>query len=292
MTESSIADAESSPETGRAIRSSTLTRVRRGTFTLVAVGTLVLAGVMLGGELLLAFTGWTTDMGVHQVHDMVIFPMLWLAVLVPVATLLYRPRDRVTTVVAPLVFLVPLAVFAAMADSPITMLPAIFGVLGVVLVALHPAGRSLLRFDRVARPSRLLAGLVVVAAVPLVVYAADQVVRQITLADDHVLFAHYGAMATASVYVVVMAVLATLRERDWRFAAWSAGAVSVLLGATSLAFSVESSAGPLWGGLAVAWGLIFVAVAEYARHEQTTGVVESVESVDSVERESEGTSAV
>jgi membrane-bound metal-dependent hydrolase YbcI (DUF457 family) len=266
--------------------SSTLARARRVAFPLVAVVTLVLAGVMLGGELLLAFTGWRTDMGIHQVHDMTIFPMLWLAVLVPVATLLYRPRERVTTVLAPLLFLAPVAAFALAVDSPIAMLPLVFGVLGLVLVALHPAGRSTFEFDRVARPSRLLAGLVVLASVPLVVYAADQVVRQVTLADDHVLFAHYGAMATASVYVLVMAALATVRERDWRFAAWSAGAVAVLLGVTSLAFTAESSAGPLWGGLAVSWGLVFVAVAEYERREAETEVA------GAVERESEETTAV
>ncbi|WP_152042922.1 hypothetical protein [Salinigranum salinum] len=244
---------------------STLSKVRGVAFSLVAVVTLILPGVMLGGELLLAFTGWTTDMGTHQVHDMISFPMLWLALLIPVATLLYRPKRRVTTVLAPLVFLAPLVVFALAADSPILMLPLIFGVLGLVLVALHPAGRSVLRLDRVERLNRLLAGLVVVAAVPLLVFAGDQILRQVTLADDHVLFVHYGAMAAGAVYIVLMAALATVRERDWRFAAWSAGAVAVLLGATSLAFTVESSAGPLWGALAVAWGVAFVGVAEYTR---------------------------
>lgn len=245
-------------------------RLHRGAFYLVAVATLVLAAVMLGEELLVAFTGWTTDMGVHQVHDMVIFPMLWLAVIVPVVALLYRPERRVTTVLAPLVFLVPVAAMAAAADSPILVLPLVFGALGLVLLALHPAGRSVLALDRVDRPNRLLGGLVLVAAVPLVAFAADQLVRQLTLADDHVLLAHYGAMATASVYVLVMATLATLRERDWRFAAWSAGAVAALLGATSTAFTAESSAGPLWGGLAVVWGLAFVVASEYTRRGTET----------------------
>lgn len=261
MVETATVTSESNVEAEQSTRS----KLRRAAFSLVALATLVLAGVMLGGELLLAFTGWTTDLGVHQVHDMVIFPMLWLTVLVPAAILLYRPARRVTTVLAPIVFLAPVAAFAVAADSPITMLPLIFCGLGVVLVALHPAGRSLFRLDRVERPNRLLVGLAVVAAIPLLVFAGDQVLRQATLADDHVLFAHYGAMAAASVYVVVMAALAAVRERDWRFAAWSAGAVAALLGLTSLAFTVESSVGPLWGALAVAWAVAFVAVTEYSR---------------------------
>lgn len=239
--------------------------LRLGAFSLVAVATLVLAAVMMRGELLLAFTGWFENLGIHQVHDMTIFGMLWIALLLPMALALYRPVGRVNTVLAPLVFLVPIAAFAALADSPILMLPAIFGTLSLLALVLHPAGRDLLRFDRVERISRPLAGLLVVAAVPLLVYAGGQALQQLTVADEHAMFAHYGGMAVASVYVVLMGALAVLRERDWRFAAWTAGLVAALVGAASIAFGVESSVGPLWGGLLVVWAVVFVLGVEYER---------------------------
>jgi len=174
---------------------------------------------------------------------------LWIALLLPMALLLYRPTDRVNTILAPVLFLVPLVVFAAVANSPILMLPAIFGVLALLALALHPAGRSLFHFDRVERVNRGLAAVMVVAAIPLLVFAGDQVVRQLTAADDHALFVHFAGMAIAATYVVVMGALAVTRERDWEFAAWSAGLVAVVIGAASILFAVESSVGPVWGAL-------------------------------------------
>lgn len=248
---------------------STISRIKRVAFSLVAVGTLALAGVMLGGDLLMAFTGWVMDLGVHQVHDLILFTTLWIAVLIPMALLLYRPTDRVNTILAPVLFLVPLVVFAAVANSPILMLPAIFGVLALLALALHPAGRSLFHFDRVERVNRGLAAVMVVAAIPLLAFAGDQAVRQLTATDDHALFVHFGGMAIAATYVVVMGALAVTRERDWEFAAWSAGLVAVVIGAASILFPVESSVGPIWGTLAVLFGIGFVAAVEYVRRTGT-----------------------
>lgn len=247
----------------------TVGKARRAAFYVVAVGTLGLAVFMLNAELALGITGWVENLGIHQIHDMTIFGLLWLALVVPLALLLYHPARRVNTVLAPILFLVPVAIFAALANSPILMLPLIFGVLGLVALALHPAGRDLLQFDRVEAPSRVLVGLLVVAAVPLLLYAGDQVVRQLTLADEHAMFVHYAGMAIASVYVLVMGVLAVVRERDWRFAAWSAGVVALILGVTSILFTVESSAGVLWGALAVLWAVVFVGAVEYTRRATT-----------------------
>lgn len=244
---------------------STMQRARQVGFALVAVATLGLAAVMMRAELLMAFTGWTEDLGIHQIHDLTIFSLLWIGVLAPMALALYRPKARVNTVLAPLVVLVPIAAFAFLADSPILMLPLIFGTLSLVALALHPAGRDLFRFDRVEHVDRALAGLLAVAAIPLLVYAGDQLVAQLTVADDHSLFAHYAAMAIASVYVVLMGSMAVFRERDWEFAAWSAGLVAVVVGLASVLFTVESSLGVVGGTLLVLFGVVFVAAVEYVR---------------------------
>lgn len=243
-------------------------RLRLGAFYLTTAATLVLAVVMMGRELLLAFTGWFVDLGIHQVHDLTIFALLWIALLAPMALLLYRPRSRVNTVLAPLVFLLPFVGIAAQANSPILMLPVVFGTLSLVVFALHPAGRDLFRFDRVEHVDRALAGLLVVAAIPLLAYAGNQMALQFAVTDEHSLFGHFGGMAIASVYVVLMGALAIVRRRDWRFAAYSAGLVAVVVGAASILFAVESSVGPLWGTLSVLFGVVFVAAVEYVRRTE------------------------
>jgi membrane-bound metal-dependent hydrolase YbcI (DUF457 family) len=139
---------------------------------------------------------------------------------------------------------------------------------GLVVLALHPAGRSLGRIDRVEPVDRRLLGLLVIAAVPLLAYAGDQVVKQYAVADDHAALVHYGAMALLAGLVLLMGTLATVRRRDWRFAAWSAGVLATYLGASSVAFpTLPSSVGAVWGGLAVAWGVVFVGAFEASRRD-------------------------
>lgn len=260
-----ITSAESSDESP----TFTTRRLRLGAFYLATAATVVLALVMMTQELTMAFTGWFADLGIHQVHDLTLFSLLWIALLAPMALLLYRPRSRVNTVLAPLVFLVPFVAITAQANSPILMLPVVFGTLSLVVFVLHPAGRDLFRFDRVERVNRALAGLLVVAAIPLLAYAGNQLALQFAVTDEHALFGHFGGMAIASVYVVLMGALAVVRRRDWRFAAYSAGLVAVVIGAASILFTVESSVGALWGTLSVAFGVVFVAAVEYVRRAET-----------------------
>jgi hypothetical protein len=63
-----------------------------------------------------------------------------------------------------------------------------------------------------------------------------------------------------------MGTLAVFRERDWRFAGWSAGLTAAYLGVVSLAYpAIESSLGSVGGGLLLAWAVAFVAGVEYVR---------------------------
>lgn len=246
----------------------TVGRARYVAFTAVVLASLGFVAVMIPAELALAVTGWFVDFGVHQVHDQMIFAFIWVALVVPMALLLHRPTRRVNTVLAPLVFTIPWTVMAVLVDSPILMLGAIFGVFGVLALALHPAGRSLVAFDRVDAVDRGALGVFIVGAVPLTVYAGLEVVKQLGPVDDHVLFVHYGTMAVAAALVVVMGALAVLRRRDWRFAAWSAGATAAYLGVLSVAYpTVESSLGLVGGVLVLAWAIAFVASVEIARRD-------------------------
>ncbi|MFC6973856.1 hypothetical protein ACFQL1_02920 [Halomicroarcula sp. GCM10025709] len=172
------------------------------------------------------------------------------------------------TILAPVFAVSVVAVFAFLAESPLFTGFLTTSVLAVVALALHPAGRSLLRFDRVEAVDRRLAGLFVVGAVPLLAFATLETTKPLGIADEHALFVHYGAMAITAALVVLMGALAVLRRRDWRFAAWSSGLLAATLGVVSVGFpTIESSLGVLGGALAIAWALAFVAGVEYARRD-------------------------
>lgn len=248
-----------------------LGRLQRPAFYLAVVGALVFFLVMLREMLPVVVTGWYTDLGILRVHDLNFFAMLWIA-LIGLGTQPYAPADRVTALVLPVLVMAPLAVLAVTTGSSIAMLPIIFTVVGLVVVALHPARRSLLRLDRVENIDSRVIGLLVVGAVPLLAYAADQLVLQYSVADEHAELVHYGGMAVLAVLILVLGLLAAVRRRDWRFAAWGAGVLAVYLGASSVAFpGYAGSVGQMWGGLAVVWGVVFVGAVEYSRRSAGTG---------------------
>lgn len=162
--------------------------------------------------------------------------------------------------------MIPAAVIGFAAGTEIAMMGVMFGALGLLALALHPAGRSLFRVDRVSSPNRLLVGLFAIGALAMLAYGALEVVKQFTLTNDHAAIQHYGNVPIVALYVAVMAALATFRERDWRFAAWSAGFVALYIGASSAVFpTVASSLGVIGGLLVVVWALVFVGTVERTR---------------------------
>jgi hypothetical protein len=167
---------------------------------------------------------------------------------------------------APLTVAVPTAIMAFLAGSFLFPGFAIMSLLAVAACLLHPAGRSAVRFDRVASVDRRVTGLLVVAAVPLLVYAGVELSKQLGPVNEHVVFVHYGGMANAALYVVLMGALAVFRQRDWRFATWSAGLIAAFVGLASIAYPASaSSLGLVGGGLLVLWAVAFVAVIEFVR---------------------------
>lgn len=255
----------------------TIGRLYRPAFYAAVVGALGLFVVMMRNLLPLAATAWVIDTGPHRFHDLNFFALIWIAIL-GIAVQLYHAEERVTAAIVPLLVMAPLALLAASTNSPIAMMPILFSVVALVVILLHPAGRSVLHVRRVQEVDRLSAGLVVAALIPLAVYAVDQLAKQYTVADDHTVLVHYGGMALIALFIPLMGSLGVIRQRDWRFAAWSAAALAVYLGASSIAFpELASSAGPIWGGLGVAWGITFIAAVETARHEGYVRVESSID---------------
>lgn len=257
-----------------------LESLRRPAFYVAVIGSLGLFAVMLQDLLPLVIMAWYVDIGPHRFHDLNFLAMVWLGLL-GLLVQLFEPADRVNAAVVPVLVMGPLAIMALTTGSPIAMLPVVFTALGFVVLALHPAGRSVLQLEPVTPVDRGLLGLVALAAIPLTVYAVTEFSRQYAVADEHAAFVHYGAMALVSAMIVVFGLLATVRRRDWRFAAWAAGGLAVYLGASSFTFpSYASSAGPFWGGLAVAWGVGFVAAAEVTRGRTATVHIEHATVID------------
>jgi len=82
----------------------------------------------------------------------------------------------------------------------------------------------------------------------------------------HIEVGHYRSMAAYGLIVILVGLLASARPGGWRFAAWIAGLLAVLLGSLSFMLpSAESSLGIAWGVAFAVWGTVFIAAAELTR---------------------------
>lgn len=238
---------------------------------------------LVGSNLVAVFTFW---FGVpaqfgglefvesHRLHLIVRSAFGW-AIIVALLALFWRPKQSVGAVYQLTVFILAFVGVVLLSASGILALSD-WASIGLILVltaavaAFHPSRDRLrdgLRVDRLSRP---LAVLAVVAAIPLLAYAANQLSLQRTAVPpgatdafaEHVLDFHFGDMAVAAVLILALALVASLRPVGWLLPATTAGFLAIVLGLASVLFpGLASSVGVLWGGVAIVWGLAFVAVA-------------------------------
>lgn len=113
------------------------------------------------------------------------------------------------------------------------------------------------------------AALVGVATVPLLRFASTNIGLQGTVPDEHFVQGHYGFMAAFAFTVIGVGLLASVRPDGWRLTAWVAGILPALLGLTSLVYpDASSSLDQGWALAAIAWGAVFVAIAELTKNTQ------------------------
>jgi hypothetical protein len=212
-----------------------------------------------------------TDLA-HRTHDLA-FSFLFVPPIVGVVAQLRQPSKNVAGMLMALIpsgaLLLTVLLTLALYGNVRALQPPWLTVMAGALMAtvLHPAGGDLFRFIG-ARANRLMIGLVMVAAAPLLVFAAINIRLQGTVLDDHAAAGHYGFMAALSIAVIGVALLAGFRPQGWRLAAWVAGLLPVLLGLTSVVYpAATSSLGLGWALAAIAWGVAFVTAAELARRE-------------------------
>lgn len=132
----------------------------------------------------------------------------------------------------------------------------------VVLWALHPSRRALLRPSGVDLPTAMVS---LVALAPAIAWLLTQSELQRTgqVGDLHWEFHHYSGMAAAALALPVCGLAASLRESGGRSGAWLVGVSAVLIGAGSLALADYAGAfDALWAWLTLAWGVAIVVLAE------------------------------
>jgi hypothetical protein len=148
-----------------------------------------------------------------------------------------------------------------------------------ILVAVHPAGMSLMRGERsLSAPLALLA---VAGAIPLIWFALTTARLQRTgiSTDPHVEMGHWTIMTAMLLAIFLVALLSSLKFSGWRISAWCAGAGAFFYGLASAVFAkfpgttvpYPGSKGVGWGIVAIAGGLLFVAVAEWEARRSPAG---------------------
>ena len=241
--------------------------------TLAVVGLIGLMTALMALELNFLLPGAFAQMAHftevnHRVHDLA-FGFIYVPAVLGILAQLRRPSKNVAGMLMALIPWVALLLAAVLSKTPFVILSAqalLPAVLTFSTALLHPAGRDFFRSLRVSRVHPVMLAMVVIAAVPVLVFASTNIRLQAAGADVHAATGHYGFMAAFGFTVIGVGLLASLRPDGWRLSAWVAGLLPVLLGVTSLVYpDVASSLSLVWALAAIAWAVVFVAAAELNR---------------------------
>lgn len=263
---------------------------RRIAFSLVALVPLVVWAVLLQGwrNQIFLVTSWFGSAGMlppefleigHRLHE-VAFAMITWPLVVGLLAQFRSPKRHVTGMWLALSMTASLLLAFAVTNfwDP-AMILVFLGVPTILAALLHPAGRGLLSGVGTDRINRVTLALVIVAAVPLLAFAATQVGLQTGAIDpahdhaggghaeevhqQHIEFGHFTFTAAVIFAIIGAGLLASLQLPGWWVAAWLAGAMSVVYGLASVAVpEAASNPGLLWAIALIVWGVVFVAAAE------------------------------
>jgi len=204
----------------------------------------------------------------HRTHDLT-FGFIFVPAVVGMLAQLRRPSKNVAGQLMALIpsvgLVLTLVLTFVLTDNTNVLQPpwVTVGVAALIANVLHPTWRDFFRSFSVARINWVMLALVIIAAVPLLVFASTNIGLQGTVPDDHAGMGHYGFMAAFGFTVIGVGLLASLRPDGWRLTAWVAGLLPALLGLASVVYpDATSSLGLVWALAAIAWGVGFVAAAE------------------------------
>ncbi|MGH9030491.1 MAG: hypothetical protein ACRDZV_00045 [Acidimicrobiia bacterium] len=208
--------------------------------------------------------------GPHRVHDLT-FAFLMTTGVVGIFMQLRRASKNVAGLVMAVIPFAALALAGILAgefEIVVRRNPSrSIGPIVAVAALLHPTGRHFFRSFTIARVNWIMGALVGVAAVPLIGFASTNIRLQGNAPDEHFFQGHYGFMAAFAFTVIAVGVLASLRPDGWRLTAWVAGLLPAALGVISLLYSdAASSLDAGWALAAIAWGVVFIVVAEFTKN--------------------------
>ncbi|KAB1197033.1 MULTISPECIES: hypothetical protein [Haloferax] len=247
----------------------TFKRARLYAFYLLALVTLGMAAAFISDLLMFSFTGWGAGgevLAEHRLHVMVIAANVWI-IMLSVASQLYRPLKRVALMQVAFALITLVFVGVVVGGGPVEEVLPFFVLIGLMSL-FHPAGRELLSVGDDYSPALL--GLVAVAAIPVLAFAANQFTLQ-SSGDVHAIAGHYMEMSTMSVNLLVLGLVASAGAAGHRVVAWLTAGLAIYFGALSLVFPTQvSSVGPVWASALILWGLAFVTVSELRATGRTT----------------------
>ena len=200
------------------------------------------------------------DQEIHAVHNAVVASLLIVLTASPMIAVARDPEHAGR----PLVILAALAI-AGLASMGLALTPDPFILPVLVMIGvlwwLAPTREGAWP---PGRPSVVMVGLVLAAAVLLVPYAIESAGLQRTdHASAHAAFFHWVETAFYAFGIVLLGIVGALRPAGFRMATLSAGLALVILGAASVLLAQHASAiGAPWSWLAVLGGVVFVAAGE------------------------------
>lgn len=222
----------------------------------------------------------------HRLHEFAFALMLWPFVIGLLAQFRSPRRHLAGMLMAVGSMLAVLLAIAVTGFTDPIMVVAFLGVPTLLAALVHPAGRDLLTSIDANRINRVLLALLVVAAIPLVAFAAMQVGLQtgdIEQAHDHAAGGHdeevhqehvdhgHFMLVTAFVFaVLITGLVASLQQPGWWLSAWVTGlVVAVYAVGGLLSPEAASNPGQLWNVAAILWGVVFVGAAEMTQDVET-----------------------
>jgi hypothetical protein len=245
-------------------------RVRRVAFFGWAVMLSLLSGILFIGVTVLTIAMWLANQNPYTtpVTDLGFFALGAIIITTGFVVQLRRPEHNIVGLQQAVIGLLALAV-AGLTGRRVEPLTGalLFLAATAILVALHPARREFFKIG--TRLSPRLAALSLLAAIPATAYAITMLI-QARQAGPSCFFGQcaygdrFAELAALAIAIIIAAMLAAAKPGGWRVTAWSVGAAAAILGAASIALpEVPGALGQGGGGLALAWGVLFIAVAEW-----------------------------
>jgi hypothetical protein len=220
--------------------------------------------------------GFSAEMTHHSVHTFMVSLTLWAAV-AGVAFQTRRPQQQIGAAYTyAIVGFVTLAAMLALGAVPSEAVPILLGamVFAVITFVVHPSPLAA-KIRRLAKPSVVLGGLVLVAAVPLLIFAFGSSAFAAWFAsgpgDEHYDFGHWAFMGIYPIVTILLAAVATMKVSGWRVPGWTAAVFVFGHGLVSLVVPSASALGTIWALLAMAWGIAFAAAVEMEARKPALG---------------------